>query len=167
MLLLFLSPDSFPFIRLLWEEYVHSFESYFIESQNHYVTKDLLRFLFQVTHSGLARIIKVLNISLLKTSQSPWATCVTVQPPSYEKTSVQMGFLFFNVLPLPILLWVNAAESVFYTAPIRFSNTWRRTLSHLFSTLNTPHSLISLICHHMKVFQALSNHVLDLLQQVL
>lgn len=74
-----------------------------------------------------------------------------------------MEILFFsNVLPLPILLWVNAAESVFYTVPIRFFNTWMsHILSHLFSKLNIPNSLMPLICCHMEVFQDLSNHVLD------
>lgn len=68
---------------------------------------------FFLTHSGLASTIQVLNISLLKTSQSPWATWVSVQTFSNEKQVSRWDLLFFNVVLLPVLLWVDAAESVF------------------------------------------------------
>lgn len=108
-------------------------------------------FLYWVTHSRLARTIQVLNISLLKTSQSPWATCVSVQTSSNEKQVSRWDFLFLNVLLLPILLWLDAAESVFYSASIRFFNTWMRCLNHLFSTLTFPTLLCFYLSSHESV----------------
>lgn len=117
MLLLFPSPVFFPFIRLLWEEYVQFNASFsYVRNPESLYWKGPPEIVYtRVTCSGLIRTIQVLNILWIETSQSPWATCASVWPRSHENNCLLVfgwNFLFFNVHPLPLVLWAGAAEWV-------------------------------------------------------
>lgn len=151
MLLLFLSPDSVPFIRLLWEEYVHSFVFYFTESQNHYVKKDLLRF-FILGHpqwvSQNRSSFKYFIIKDFIVSLGNLCHCSTTL---IWKNKCSEGTYFFLMCSPCLFSCEWMLLSLSFTLPPTDSSThgW-----DTLSMLNIPNFPMSLICHHMNVFQA-------------